>query len=146
MLIPQDLQRLLIVTRQETLSQVAHKNTHPHTWLFFFFSLSCSLPAVIFTGQRVNKVAVTILWEPPVTGGGDRHKLPHRKRRSLQGKGLKDQEQPQASLGPPAHPPQHHCHYLPFCTQQPGQRQGKNIRGTHECTQFSVERNQIVKT
>lgn len=37
---------------------------YTHTHLFGLFSL----PAVIFTGQRVNEAAVTFLWEPSVTG------------------------------------------------------------------------------
>ena len=39
-----------------------HAHTHTHKCLFFFSSV------VLFTGQRVNKAAVTFLWEASVTG------------------------------------------------------------------------------
>lgn len=38
--------------------------THTHTCFFLFFFT----PVVLFTGQRVNKAAVTFLWEASVTG------------------------------------------------------------------------------
>lgn len=52
------IHRASLLERKEALSQV----THIYTCLFFF-SFS-----VLFTGQRVNKAAVTFLWEASVTG------------------------------------------------------------------------------
>lgn len=127
-LIPQDSQHLLIVKRKETLSQV----THAHTHLVFF---SPSLPAVIFTGQWVNKAAVIFLWEPPVTGG-----LTAINFRTGRGDSCKEKARRiRNGLGHHLPPPHTIMTTASATTSSPKDKEKTTMRGTNDCARLSVE-------